>query len=233
MRDLVDPALIELAAGVIGRLPALRALTFELVPDYVGTAGIDTVSYRRQLELLQRLWALRGSTSQPTSASNRRAPAPSGLRPERWEETVGAALRGEPGPLGSDPGTALYRHLITAVRSGAIVTALPLSFRYLAATLGFEQAETELARYQAAVPASAWAYDEAINFARYTRSQLPLPHLDEVVHFELAAYEAELTGTEQTTTFTCDPHPLLDALRRGQRPATSQTSGSYEVTVQP
>jgi uncharacterized protein (UPF0276 family) len=231
---LVDPALIEVAAGVIGRLPALRALTFELVPDYVRPAGIDAASYRRQLEQLQRLWALRGSASRSIGASNRHVTTRSSeLRPEQWEAAVGAALRGEPGLVGSDPGTELYRHLITAVRSGAIVTSLPLSFRYLVASLGIERAEVELARYQSAVPASAWAYDEAIDFARYARSQLPLPHLDEVIHFELAAYEAELTGTEQTTTFTCDPHPLLDALRKGRHPPTNQTPGSYEVSVRP
>lgn len=237
--DLVSPELTDLAAEIIARLPALRALTFELVPDYIRRSGIDAGSYRRQLEDLHRLWNLRGqSLGDGAVGPMAGAIGPATLsedpgRPESWERALVAALADRDGPLTADPGTGLYRHLIEAIRSGAVVTAMPLTYRYLVSTLGFGGAEAALLQYQQQVPPSAWAFDEAIGFADHVERALPIPHLDEVAGFELAAYRAKLTGSAQLTTFTCEPNRLLEALRSGTPPSGDLGGGRFEVTVAP
>ena len=56
---LVDPALVEIAASVVPRLPSLRAITFEIVPEYLEDRALTRAQIRSMLEDLHRVWDLR------------------------------------------------------------------------------------------------------------------------------------------------------------------------------
>ena len=209
---------------------------FELIPDYVAPNGIDARAYRRQLEQLHELWEARGRRAKRASS-----PTPRGLRrsegawsPSAWERVLGEALAGNRSPLDSDPGIAMYRHLIATIRDGAVVTALPLSYRLMALSLGVPAADEVLDRYRAITPPRAWARDEARNFGAFLRGNITgVPHLDEVLDFELAAQEAVASGRPHHVRFSCDPNALIDPLRRGVRPPESLPAGIFEVVVDP
>lgn len=233
---LVEPALEALAWSVVERLPALRAITFELMPDYVMPNGIVAQSYRHQLERLQALWDVRGRNAGPVARRSRREATASheAWDPVAWERAMAAALAGDRSPLNADPGIEVYRHLIATIRAGSVVTSLPLSYRFLALSHGVGAAERVLERYRTAVPPSAWANEEARAFSTFLREQVTdIAHLDEIIDFELAAHEAAATGTPRTVRFSCDPAPLIDALRRGVRPPADLPWGDLEVTVSP
>ena len=98
--DLVPPQLMELTASLIAKLPALGAITFEILPGHLGRIGLDRVA--RQLESLHDLWALRPRSlaSAPprieTCRSDHRPPsASSQAQVAAWEAQLLAALRGE------------------------------------------------------------------------------------------------------------------------------------------
>jgi uncharacterized protein (UPF0276 family) len=232
---LVEPALAALAFDVVARLPALRAVTFEIIPDYLGPNRIDADAYRGQLEQLHRLWEARGRrASGPAKARrSRRHGLCQGWSPASWESALRAALLGDPSPLAGDPGMQIYAHLIATIRAGAVVTSMPLSYRLLALSLGLAAADEVLDQYRSATPPAAWGRDEARAFGAYLKKHVTeVPHLGEVTDFELAAHEALETGTPRHVRFTCNPHSLLDPLRRGQLPSHLPT-GVFEVVVDP
>jgi hypothetical protein len=64
-----------------------------------------------------------------------------------------------------------------------------------------------------------YADREARNLAEALRDLFAdVPHLTEVLAYELALIDLWREGTPATVEFTCVPGPLLDALRAGRRP---------------
>jgi uncharacterized protein (UPF0276 family) len=238
----VDPPLLDVAVEVAERLPALRAVTFEVMPDYVRAGALDEDGLLSQLHALRVVWQARGTyarteAAHPQSRSvgsteHRGEAAEAG---ELWEHRLWSALRGAAISASDavDPGFALYRHLIGTIRAGNVITVLPLSYRHLVVTMGLTGAEHLLHEYVDAHPVADSAQEEAAAFITYLEKfGTQVPHLDEVAAFEVAALEALATGTEQAATFSCDPIPLLGALRSGRHPPPAD-HGRHEVTVSP
>ena len=123
----------------------------------------------------------------------------------------------------------IYRDLIGMARRGTLVEALPLSMRYLYRVLGRDGLEQVFARFWKRASPEPFMSDEAGNFARFVGSEIDLPHLGEVIGFELAGHRAAMTGAPQSVSFTCDPAPLLLALKSG---AASLPIDPAEVEVE-
>lgn len=243
---LVDDRLYSLAAEVVPQLPALRAIVFELMPDYVTYAGITEVEYRDQLQALRALWDSRGSRVRSNEGSGPATTLPSEastvgptLSAEAYENGLRCALKpslstdGVVDRLTGDGGIPLYRHLVNRIRLGNLVTALPLSYRLLVLSVGLTRSDTMLEEYERATETHAWAMDEAEQFSLYAQRSLDfVPHLTEVIRFELAAQQAVLYGTPVSIGFTCDPSPLLEALRRAE-PIPDLPLAPHHVVVEP
>jgi uncharacterized protein len=243
---LLDDRLYALAAEVVPQLPALRALIFELMPDYVAPSGITLPQYREQLRTLRDLWDSRGSTAHETGGRVGVAPRPTADRalaptiaPVAYEEGLLHALKPTMSGaaalpwLVNDEGIAVYRHLINRVRLGNLVTVLPLSYRLLVSVVGVDASDSLLEEYERCTETQGWALVEAKQFLAYARrSSWCVPHLTEVMEFELAAHQSALDRSPVTVDFTCDPGPLLEALRRG-RPVPRLAAATYRVVVDP
>lgn len=230
----VDPELVDLAVDVAQRLPALRAVTYELMPDYVGPQGIDDEVFGEQIRCLRRVWDARGGAPEPPRARRSEPARGEATTSGRWEGALASAVAaGTPsGVLAGDPAVPVYRELIDTVRRGNLVTALPLSYRLLALTLDVQRADELIAEYTAATPPEAWAHDEAGQFREFVASSAPeCPHLLSVIDFELGACRAVLTHERVRVRFDCEPAELIDALRRGVRPRPQ--AGEYEVVIDP
>jgi uncharacterized protein (UPF0276 family) len=243
---LVDDRLYALAAEVVPQLPALRAIVFELMPDYVTYAGLTEVEYRDQLQALRALWDSRGSRALSDPDSRPRVTfradasmvAPP-LSAEAYEDGLRCALKpslskeGVVDRLMGDDGIPLYRHLVNRIRLGNLVTALPLSYRLLVLSVGLTRSDRMLEEYERTTETQAWAMDEAEQFSLYAQGSLGfVPHLTEVIRFELAAQQAVLYGSPVSIGFTCDPSPLLEALRRAE-PIPDLLPATHHVVVQP
>lgn len=239
--DLVPGPLMELAAEVIPRLPNLKALNFEILPDYVQAKGLTTDDLIGQLEGLQGLWALRPIR---ISAQAPRVPAwtaPMGHlpTPAEWERALGAMVVGAPSPpevgdrLAADPGVDVLRRLVEAGRAGTAVDCLKLTSRLLTMEIGADGLWQLLQAFWTTTPPEPFAADEARNLAAFLRSRrLEIAHLGEVLDFELATLSALIDGQPQTAQFSCEPLALLTALGEGRRPE-GMRPGRFELVVEP
>ncbi|MEM8697515.1 MAG: DUF692 family multinuclear iron-containing protein [Pseudomonadota bacterium] len=233
-------ALLERTAPA---LPDLKAINFEIVPEYV---DVETIGAEDVRALLRRLRAI-GSRARPSEASQPVAlqtgrPArdpkdePEALSPVEWETRlrhgIDARCRGEISGAGSDPAFDIYIDLILMARRGSIVDALPLTARYLWLALGEDGLEALLRRYLADAAPEAFMADEARNFARFAGREGGVPHLADISAFEFAAQKAAETGEAQLARFGCDPVPLLTAIRKGVPPPAPPPM-AIEVEVRP
>jgi hypothetical protein len=230
---LVDPALLDIAAALVPRLPSLRAITFEIVPEYLEERALTRPEIRSMLEDLHRVWDLR--RPEPASVGG----APFVLTAPDDPEAVAAAEAhlaravvqvSADGP--HDPGVAVMRELVAAIRRGLSVTVLPLTLRLLRFEMGHDAVDEAFAACWASSSPELHADAEARNLAAALRDRFGhVAHLTEVLAYELALVDLVRDGKETTVEFTCDPGPLLAALRDGRRPPRPPRSTRLPVSL--
>jgi uncharacterized protein (UPF0276 family) len=215
-----DPVL-EIAAKWLPDLRELRAIIFEIMPDYVPMFGIDNV--RREIEKLRRLWDHR-TRSRAVESKNAHSDAID------WENALAALAAGRPTDrphadnammqeLASDPGIAVLRDLINAARAGADVEQLKLSTRLLRLTHGLDALQMQLDAHWALRPPEMFGANEATSFGEFLdTADIDIAHFREVLGLERALLRIHAGGEAQFVRFTCDPTPLLTALAEGRLP---------------
>jgi uncharacterized protein len=234
---LVEDVLWDLAEEVIPRLPGLRAVNFEIMPEYFQAGRIPPAAIVRQLERMRGLWDARGSRPArpvpPTPAPERERVPPASAN---WESALGAQVTVAPADqaLATDPGVAIYRTMIRSVRCGVVVDALRLTYRLLALSLGGDETERLLHEYVEGTPACAVPDHELRQFVAWLPEHVrAIPHLDEVAAFELAVIAAHLQGSTTTIPFTSEPLAILEALGAGRLPDPGEEVGDFELTITP
>lgn len=227
---LVADEVMALAAEVIPALPNLRALIFEMLPEYLPQVGLDGV--RHQIDRLHTLWSLRmpsrGGAAQadPERLLEWKTTATEAcILPAVWEQALCAAVSGQasqgvPLPaLARDPGVALLRELASNARAGQIASVARLTTRLLLAYGGESGFQALFCSYIARCPPRQFASSEALGFLEHAIRESPgVPHLQDVAQFERAVIESTLRQQTCTITFHVDPLPLLGALSQGHAP---------------
>lgn len=247
---LIPLALMDLARQVVPKLPNLKAIIFEVMPQYIVAHGISKAQLVDQFWQLRDLWELRGKVAESRPSAQQRVGYPEGVvhssrwlpSPSQWEDALAAVVtRHHQSPLDlvddfhHDRGTTVVRALIGAGRAGKLADTLTLTTRLLLLTLGQEQVEQLLDDYWRTVPSDQMAADEAVHFVAHVTtspSSSGVPYLGEVTAFELAAHRSVMTGEPQEVAFSVNPEVLLSALREGHLPEV-QPTGNYVLTVSP
>lgn len=171
----VDPALLELAAAVVPRLPAVRALIFEAIPQSVAALGADGL--RRVLESLHALAALppapaRVPSPGPPPGSRGEAGRPASRRTtaEREAELLAYTTRASDDLATDDPGAELMRALTDEGRLSLLVADHAAELGDLLAHLGPDGTRAHLRAFLAETPASAWPEEQSRAFRAWVRS---------------------------------------------------------------
>jgi uncharacterized protein (UPF0276 family) len=179
---LVEPELVEIAAALIPRLPQLRTIIFEIMPERV--AGVGLAAIGRQLSQLRDLWNTRASDRQchPKSAGAWRATETS-LDPEAWSKLLGSAVSGLMPPAldevlapwwhSAGPALDLYRLLVSEGRASAVAAAAPRTTRLLLRQQGSESTRRLLTEFWRHTPQGYTAADEARAFLRFLSAARP------------------------------------------------------------
>jgi uncharacterized protein len=246
--NLIPSAVMDLARRVIPRLPNLKAIIYEVMPEYVVANGISSSQLADQFCMMRELWELRGRAADSPRKVQSAVVADSMPRslpsPPTWENALSTAVtRKRPPPpevgllgdLLKDPGTAVLRRLISAVRAGKVADTLTLTTRLLLLTLGEQGMQNVFDDFWDSVPTEQMASAEAQNFATHITSSTlgaQVRYLPDVAGFELAAHQAVMTGEPQNVAFSVNPELLLSALRDGRLPP-ALAPGNFEVTVAP
>ena len=163
------------------KLPAVGAITFEILPSHLGRVRLDRVA--RQLEELRRLWALRQPRTEPSSAwsadwtSGRRdIPVASIEQAASWEVALLASVRGAPVDSEAfayppnDPAIAAFntsRRVREALPIQSIARGLKYSITLLMLHLGARRTTALLDDYCQEYPPDPFAATEANHFATF------------------------------------------------------------------
>jgi uncharacterized protein (UPF0276 family) len=197
----VEPELMEIAAALVPRLPNLRAITFEIMPERVAEVGINAIA--RQLGRIRDLWNTRvGISEQDVPTTHIWPPTDPPLNdPEAWERLLGCAINELPQPVldrrtaewwqSVVPALDLYRMLVGEGRASAVLSAAPRTTRLLLKECGSPGTRRILMEYWRKSPPQYTAVDEAHAFFRFlSETQPEHPGLMDAVSLDAA----ELTG---------------------------------------
>ena len=219
---LAHAELLAIARRVIPRLPALRAIVFEAVPDSVRALAPGAVA--AQIAALRELWSTRGTrargthpTVTVTADAESHTPDARDLRElSRDEDTLAGALAGA---CPADERFALVGELVREARGGTMTRALPLTSRLLMGALGTGGFLALLNRYASAVPPERYRAADARRFLDFVATErLDVTYLAEIAAFDRAVLDTIATGEPQLVRFPTDPAPVFTALRERARP---------------
>ena len=179
-----DGELLALLTEVLPRLPNVRAVTFEAMPESL--AALGTSGVRSVLEALHRVmeggrphgvWSTvrdypAGKLGRPARRRTRYDPPPAAAPDVRatqeWERRIAAyTSRIMDDPPTADPGLGLLRHLADQARLGQLVLARPDLIKSLVATIGLDRTEEMLHRYLRVRPPQRWTAHEGEQFASW------------------------------------------------------------------
>jgi uncharacterized protein len=180
----VPTAVLDIAATVLPRLPNVRALVYESLPEQLLSLGVPAV--RDQLEALRRLLecprqaSVAGWRVPPPRRSPRRAASVQERADmARWEQvfiqyTTHATAR----PPRDDPAFDLLRFLTDEARLGRIAAGDPHLLREIVERRGVAQADAATFGYLRSCPAQLWIADEAKAFARWLAASAAFNNTD-------------------------------------------------------
>lgn len=232
---LTPPELLRHAIELVPRLPRLRAITFEMRGEAMGSEACDPQRLHAHLIDLQCLWSTRGSwvsRSCDHFADDATADCWSQLpATEAWEDTLGALVVGIDEPIAAaqipaltrrllaDPGLKILRRLVEAARAGNVVDLLRMSTRLLVLARGRGFLDECFAGFWRESSPQPFATDEAIHFGEYLLAlRIDVPGLDDILRLEMATCRAVADGCAVEVVLDRDPAPLIAAIERGELP---------------
>lgn len=239
--DIPQPVL-EWTRRLIPQLPNLGAIIYELLPAYLPSFGLEGV--RKALDEMHEAWALRNTPNLATPPLPKPPPKTEPpfdtTRAAEWEDTLAGIIvahHAEESALArimaADPAVELVRSLNQKFRMSAVVANLRLSVRLLILTLPEAEFDQLILDYCAAVRPQRFGAAEAKNFASFIGDRkLDIPHLNEVLNYEVSAIDVIADGSSRLVPFSVDPEALLEALAKGEIPENI-TSGNYEAEIVP
>lgn len=171
---IADVELMEIAAELVPKLPNLRAIIFEIMPERVPAVGLEEIA--RCLARMKEIWRTRQAGGD--NVSHIADPLPRTALPmdsEEWERVLGSALIGRPSiDMGdpawwaaTEPAREVYARLAAEGRASAIAAAAPRTTRRLLRERGGAATRTLLAEFWRHSPPSALAIDEARSLFRF------------------------------------------------------------------
>lgn len=194
---LVEPELMEIANDLVPRLPNLRAINFEIMPERVEEVGLAAIA--AQLGRMRDLWSRRGANHErqgnPAQACLSTEPPISD--PAAWEMLLGCAITGLPKPAINDataawwhactPAIEIYRMLVGEGRASAVTSAAPHTTRELLRHYGGSRTRDILADLWRQSPPGYTSADEARALFKFLSKVDPsLPGLEDAIASDLA-----------------------------------------------
>jgi uncharacterized protein (UPF0276 family) len=238
---LVPDEVLELARDLVPRLPNLKAIHVEILPQFI--PFVDLLELKGQIREIHAIWEQRATHAgvwyHPAASRPESEPAPGGCTPLAWEDTLGALVARTPVSLDSDwsrvlagdPGVSLYSDLARTFRAGVVVDQLKMSSRLLMQVVGRDGFRSLLNGYWRDHPPQAFASTECRGFASWLLLDPPeIAHLRSLIEYDLALIAMGEDDRARAVHFDCEPLALLTALGRGRSPDRIEP-GDYELEL--
>lgn len=235
--DIPEP-LFGVTTQLVERLPNLRALTLEVMPEFLWKESNGVARVVGYLQRLNALWQRRGLShtgaaairSYATQKADREACSAADWQRQLATQTQTRRAAGGDSSC-RDPGVQIYAELIDKVRAGTFASNLKLTSRFLLLTIGEQALLAILNDYYRSSPPSLFPLDEVSRIGSFLKRRCSgIPHLDELIDTEIASQRTVVDGRPRSVRYSCDPLPFLTALGAGRLPRPG-VSGSYEFEV--
>ena len=231
--------LLDIAASLIRRLPNLKALIFEMLPEYVN--DVSAHDMRVQFEAMRRLWDVRAHNYLHKKTTRIEVVAEPRYTVKEWEQTLGKLAIERPvacSPLSeqfaADKGINIINELIFHFRASMVVTTLKLTTRLLRMSVGREKFNEDLKHFFSITTPDAFAFAVAKKYADYVLEQnLDIPYLYKIMEYELACLSTLSDKEPRSVAFDFNPFPVLRSLTEGQLPGEQDTPMSFILDIQP
>ncbi len=238
---LSSDALLELTEETVCRCPNLKALIFEMLPEYSTTISMNEI--RQQFNTMRKIWQkrrieLEKSFKDMTFSSNKTGEVINDSK--EWEFALGHLVVGrDPGNklseiLISDPGIQIFRELLYHFRASIIVTTLKLSTRLLRLSLGEIIFENLIKKFMDEYYPEDFPFVVAEQFSQFIRNQsLDVKYLNDILIYEETTIKVTSDKIPRTVHFNYNPLPLLKALSMTKLPAEALDGFNVEIEITP
>jgi uncharacterized protein (UPF0276 family) len=169
----IPPPLLDIARTVVPRLPRVRAVLFEAVPESLRTMGAQGLA-----AVLRQLREIASEPQCPAIAgrSPGNAPVPTGPSTAKREaELVAFTTRASGDDAIGDAGARVLRYLTDQARLSLLVASHPLELRQLLLTYGRDRTDRLLEDFLASTPASQWPHEQSEAFTAWLADHPDLP----------------------------------------------------------
>jgi uncharacterized protein len=238
----IDRELIAIASEIMGSLPNLGTIIFEIAPDRISRFGPTLLL--QEMECLLSLWEMRATPSTvPQRAFHPQTvvvPLPGG-DPKAWEARIAQQmLPSAERPLqdagesneNEEKSFALYRWLMGSFREGTVAELLANTTRLLLLALGEERLRELFARYIATTSPIVYPTDEALCFRRFLQEHpIAIESLNDVLAFESALVESAANNASTQIEVTQDIEALLQEIAAGRLPVAVPECSPMTVEV--
>lgn len=234
---------LELFEKTVAILPNLKAVTFEMLPDYL--SFVEDKEIQKQLENMNRVWDKRGKKIKSTAPDYTIVAPKSSYTPtmQEWEHTLGLlAINRKPenqsplhNDLINDPGLDIIKTLIKQFKASGIVGALKLSCRYIILHRGIEELDNLLESFWLIASSNLFASENGITFANYLLQQPEIfadDMLADLVLYEKTSLLTMNDSVEREIEISFNPYEIIPFLEERQMPININR-GQYVLTIVP
>jgi uncharacterized protein (UPF0276 family) len=236
-----DAELFEILQSVVAETPNLKAINFEMLPQYV--EYVSETDLREQFEKMNRIWERKGQDSR--KPAGKKVSAQSNKKVDfsvkDWEYALGRSANnnqftgnGLAKEFSNDKGVEVIKELIFHFRASAIVSSLKMTTRLLKLSLGEEKFNAELSDFFAKSDSHLFPYAAAKKYAEYLiEKNYKIKYLYGVLDFEMAALTTAIDDTARKVEFDFNPLPVFRELIDFKMPGEQDTEMNFIIEIKP
>jgi uncharacterized protein (UPF0276 family) len=230
--------LSDITMELVKSLPNLKAIIFEMLPDYV--EKVSKKDFEQQLIQMRRIWDARGKGILNTVKAQREsAVSIHDISIKEWEQNIGSlALQRQADnmewtqKIAEDEGLEIIRDLIYLFRGSALVSNLQLSTRLLRLALGEDVFKSILASFFEATAPELFPYKTAMQFAAFVKGKYDIRYLDRMLAYEIAGIRVRSEGRSRKVPFDFNPFPVIRSLTNAELPLEQDIPMKFLLTIQ-
>jgi uncharacterized protein (UPF0276 family) len=241
---IIKEELFEIAEKIVRKLPNLKAIMFEMLPEYL--RFINEKDIAAQLCRMNRIWDKRGKDFKSGKAEKSKKEALSQekiLEVVQWEQALGRLVLDKPieqetdfsEVLREDNAVKVIKQLSGQFKNGSIYDSLRFTCRYIQLNFGDDKLEEIFREFWRGATVNFFPSDNGLDFADFLLQKGEI--IEDRFFADLVRYEKNmlltlLDGKARKMTLSFQPSEVVIPLADFELPVDVQ-KGKYKITIKP
>lgn len=237
-----DPEFMTIVERIVKELPALKAIIFEIMPEYL--QNVEDKEIKGQLERMNGIWEKRGRSYIKKTGKTvyENFESHSKLFVGDWERTLGKLAIGFDmadselsSDLLNDKGMNILNELIFHSRASLLISSLKFTVRLLRLTIGKDVFNNCLVDFFKNTNPSLFPYSVAKKFLTYlsSKKEYEIKYLDDVAQFEIATIRSSVDKKIRKLHLDFDLFAVLEALSKFELPQSEISHKEFFLEIRP